>query len=78
MSDRTRAAELSLAEGLTDLPIADLSETGLDVRGYEARMLKTPESRPILRYPLEVLPRCSWTSSSPSIYGFDDLLAQVL
>jgi hypothetical protein len=40
-----------------DLPIADLSETGLDVRGYEARVLKTSESRPSLRYPLEVLPR---------------------
>jgi hypothetical protein len=33
-----------------DLPIADLSETGLDVRGYEARVLKTSKSRPILRY----------------------------
>ena len=50
LSDRTRAAELSLAEGLMDLPIADLSETGLDVRGYEARVLKTSKSRPILRY----------------------------
>jgi len=33
-----------------DLLIADLSETSLDVRGYEARVLKTSKSRPILRY----------------------------
>jgi hypothetical protein len=46
-SDRTRAAELSLIEELMDLPIADLSETGLDVRGYEARVLKTSMYRPI-------------------------------
>ena len=38
-----------------DLRIADLSESGLDVRGYEARVLKTSKSRPILRYPLEGL-----------------------
>ena len=57
LSDRTSAAELSLAEGLTDLPIADLSEIGLVVRGCEAQVLKTSMSRPILRYPLEGLAR---------------------
>jgi hypothetical protein len=49
-SDQVRAAERSLAEGLMDLPITDLREIGLDVRGYEAQVLKTSKSRPILRY----------------------------
>lgn len=44
------AAERLLAEGLMDLPVAALSEAGLDVRDYEARVLKTSRSRPILRY----------------------------